>query len=183
MAHHLPPFLAAGALMPRAFVRNFAQHVPFKLIAAQDVITGYGDHQRRVSEMASGPRADSRFVIGQLAHRFIESLRGDEPVREIQFIGHSDRVWSGGRPGTEDEYKVSADRAQDAYEELMRAILRDPAGHVTWDQLAAAMRDGKLRRVLVGMGARQPLRLNPSGAAPENRRVEIKLLTKQSEPI
>lgn len=171
------------AMLPRLAVRTFAQVSPFQLIAAQDVITRYGDHQRRVRDMKGGAAADGMFRIGQLAHLFVERLETGVPIREIQVIGHSDRVWVGGKPHTADEQKVSEERAQDVLRELMAAILRDPAGRFTPLQLQEAIRNGQLRIVVIALGARQPLRLNPAGATPENRRVEVKLLTKQSTPI
>lgn len=177
------PALLASALLPSFVVRTFAQRSPFSAIAASEVITGYGDHQQHISEMNSGHQADSRFLIGQLAHEFVVSVKSDEPIREIQFIGHSDRVLTGGQRRTADEQKVSEERAKDARAEMLSAILRDPAGTFTPLELADAIRSGEVRILVVGMGARFPLRVSLSGATPENRRVEILLLTKQSIDI
>jgi hypothetical protein len=171
---------------PRMDAARLALHVlaapPVGNVAAREVITGYDDHQRRESEMASGPHSDSLFLIGRIAHQFVVTLRSSAPIREIWIIGHSDRVRTPTGHNAADELSVSNDRARDVREELLAAIIRDPDGLFTPIQLADAIKTGKLNVLAAGVGSRFPLG-SSSQAEPANRRVEIVLLFKQSIPI
>jgi outer membrane protein OmpA-like peptidoglycan-associated protein len=133
--------------------------------------------------MPSGPQADSRFLIGRIAHVFVSSLTSDEPIREVWIRGHSDRVWTPRGHNTADEKSVSEDRARDVRSEFFNAVVTDPTGLFTPRALADAIRTGTLSVLTAGLGARFPLRSTNSGAVPENRRVEILLWVNQSVPI
>lgn len=171
MLIHLPTVLRA----PASAIVGFTT-----AMVMREIIHGYGDHVRRVADMASGPQADSRFLIHKLSNEFVRRLTTDRPVREIQVFGHSDRVWINRLPNTADEQKVSHDRAVDVAQKLLFDIVTNPAGLFTPIQLRTALQEGTLTVVVVGLGATQPLRPATMAVNPENRRVDVRLMLIQS---
>ncbi len=164
------------AYLHRTFLPRLSAQV------ASDVVTGYGDHQVQLRQIGGGLAADNAFRIGTLAHEFVTRLRSGEQIVEIMVIGHADFAYRKGRRNLADEDHVSQQRAEDVWKALLRAILTDPSGNFTPKDLFDAIDSGRLRIIVTAVGARQPL-VKSSGASPENRRVEIKMFSKQSTDI
>lgn len=156
--------------------------LPSGSVAASEIIDGYGDHQRKVAEMSGGKQADRRFLIKQIATEFVDSLRTPEPIRQIEFIGHSDLVRTSKGRNVADEQAVSVARARDVRGEFINAAVFG-SGQITFNQLVEAIDDGKIVIITVGVGARFPLAVSTSGPVERNRRVEIRLRLKQSVRI
>lgn len=143
-------------------------------------ISGYGDHEVRWDTAPGGKAADNAFRIGAMAREFVRRLKSAEPIIEIHVTGHSDFVNRNGRRNVTDEDRVSQQRAELVWRALLAAILTDPEGLFTPVELAAAIRSGRIRVIVTGVGARQPL---VKTGSPVNRRVQIAFFTFQSTDI
>jgi flagellar motor protein MotB len=147
-----------------------------------EVITGYGDHAKKVTDLFAGilPIMLAKvFAIATHVQRSFDPAFGLRPIIEIRVIGHSDRVWKKGAFGSRDladEDKTSQDRADDVWRLL----------HTNFVTLSFPIdifiRDGVTDVTVTGAGAREPLVVSKN-VAPENRRVEIAIFSTKGIPI
>lgn len=143
-------------------------------ILKTEVIGGYGDHQETLLQIKGDMRADILFRLKSIATALVAS----DEVREIQVVGHADRVWSHGVQDKADEDRVSQHRAEDVFAVFKLVLSLENGG----PQMLIKMDRNEIGVFVVGVGSRHLLYKDREHAA-ANRRVEIQLWKTRSIPI
>jgi flagellar motor protein MotB len=146
------------------------------------LIKGYGDHVTRLIDQIPDLALFNLAKVQAAALHvttFLNTATKLPAIREIQVIGHSDRVWKNGVFGARDiadEDRVSQERADDIWFNLVFDLRALKSAAFDIDRFMA---NGVIQVIVVGRGARE-LVASAQNVEPENRRVEILLFTTQS---
>jgi outer membrane protein OmpA-like peptidoglycan-associated protein len=154
------------APVPRRGIRNTARVVHFD-------VSGFGRYQHATSALPPAERAK----LERAAKIVVDSHRTRmRPIRQINLVGHADRDV---QRGPTYEKKISADRAQEVWRELLAAIDRNGA----MANLPRLSRSIQVRLRHAGAGALVVKGPTSEAERARNRRVEIYLIGAGAEPL